>query len=617
MQTGEEALRSLELARQTGTVTGRPTTPQPAPALGWTLGRFLVTRRSVAASICGLATLVVAGFWWQPWSSTEPTETEQAALRQAVLGSDTVQKYVVVMPLAAVVLGDQALTGGLTDSLTSKLSQLSRSHGLQVASTSMVRELEQATVSGVGTELGVTLAVLCGVRRDGQQLDVTLTLVEAPGGREINSTTVTVAQGDPFLLQDRVLAAVTDLLDIELAPDEIEAMREYGTERPEAYYLYLEGRGQLERSDRGNDIDRAISTFRRALDLDADYGLAHAGLGAAYWQKYRQTNQPDWASQAATECQEAVELDQQQVRSRVCLGAAYAGLGRNDEAVAEFTRAVAIEPTSPDALRGLAATYEQIGNLEDSEQAYRQAIAMLPNHWAGYSWLGRFYVSQSRFAEASEMYERVTELTPDSYMGYSNLGVTYVYQERWPEALAAIERSVEIRPSVAGYSNLGSLYFFQEGRYFAAARMYEDALNLDERNYLIWGNLGDARYFGPDEQSQAAVAYERALSLAEELRRTTPRNAVLLGDMALYNAMLGRSVPALELVLEALELTPNDPERQLQAAQTYQQLGRTDEAIGLLEAALDGNITPALVTENPWFESIRELSRFQELLTSP
>ena len=352
------------------------------------------------------------------------------------------------------------------------------------------------------------------------------------------------------------------------------------------------------------------------MDLDADYALAHTGLGAAYWQKYGQTNQPDWASQAASECREAVALDDQQARSRVCLGTAYGELGRHDEAIAEFMRAIDIEPTSPDALRGLAVTYEQVGSVEDSEQAYKQAIAMLPNHWAGYSWLGRFYVSQSRYPEASEMYERVVELTPDSYLGYSNLGVAYVYQERWPEAFAALERSVEIKPSVNGYSNLATLYFFQERRYFAAAGLYEDALKLDERNYLVWGNLGDARYFGPDE-SEAAIAYERALSLAEGLRRTTPDNAILLGDMALFNAMLGRSVPALDFIGNALELAPDDPALQLQAAQTYQQLGRTEDALRSIGRAVEGDIAPALVLQNPWFDSIRHTDEFQALTSTP
>ena len=268
-------------------------------------------------------------------------------------------------------------------------------------------------------------------------------------------------------------------------------------------------------------------------------------------------------------------------------------------------------------MHALALVYEQMGSVDDAEQAYRQAIAMLPNHWAGYIWLGRFYVSQSRYAEASDMYERVVELTPDSYTGYSNLGAAYVYQERWPEALDAMERSVEIKPSVQGYSNLATLYFFQEGRYFAAARLYQEALKLDEKNYLIWGNLGDARYFGPDEQGLAVVAYETALSLAEELRGTTPQDAILLADMALYNAMLGRSAPALELVLEALELAPDDPDLQLQAAQTYQQLGRTADALLWLRNAIEGDMAPALVVRNPWFESIRDTDEFRALTPTP
>jgi serine/threonine-protein kinase len=312
VQTGEEAIRLLDMARQTGTVTPGQWSSEPVPALGWTMGRVL--RPQSLGALGALAALVLVMSWWQPWSSTEPTGTEQAALRQAVAGSETEQRYLVVMPLDAAALEDQALSEGLTDALTSKLSQLSRSHGLQVASTSMVRELDQASVSGVGTELGVTRAVLCGVHRDGQQLSVELTLVEAPGGREISTDTVTVAQDDPFLLLDHVLVAATGLLDIELEPRELDAMRTYGTEVPEAYYLYLQGRGYLERLDRDRDIDRAISTFNRVLDLDPDYALAHAGLGSAYWQKYDQTNQPDQVLQAATACQTAVELDDQQGR---------------------------------------------------------------------------------------------------------------------------------------------------------------------------------------------------------------------------------------------------------------------------------------------------------------
>ena len=212
------------------------------------------------------------------------------------------------------------------------------------------------------------------------------------------------------------------------------------------------------------------------------------------------------------------------------------------------------------------------------------------------------------------MFEQVTRLTPDNFTGYSNLGVSYVYQERWPEAFDALERSIAIRPSVFGINNLATLYFFQ-GRYFRAARLYEEALNLDEGNYLIWGNLGDALYWG--EEEQAPAAYRRALELAADLRATTRDDPLLLASMALYNAMLGQEAPALELVTDAIRLDPDDAELQLQAAQAYQQLGRTEEAIARLRVAVGAQITPSLISKNPWFESIQELPEFQELLPPP
>ena len=110
VQTGEEAIRLMELARQSGTVPVRQLAPKPPPTrvrpAGW-----WYRQRWLGASIGVLATLLLVGFWWQPWSSNEPME--RAALRQAVVGSDTASRYLAVLPLAAVALEDQALTEAL------------------------------------------------------------------------------------------------------------------------------------------------------------------------------------------------------------------------------------------------------------------------------------------------------------------------------------------------------------------------------------------------------------------------------------------------------------------------------------------------------------------------
>ena len=618
-QTGEEALRLLELAVRSGTHEqrlGSQKRHRPLSVASYRTASVPLPPKSRpwVAAVLGVVGLAAALFWWQPWSTSAPS-TDQSVLRQAVRGVPQ-QRYLAVLPLPIASLEDRGLAGGLTDALRAMLSRLAETHGVQVVPASLVRELDEATVSAVGTEFGVDSVILVGASRRGGDLQASMSLVSAPGGQPIDTATVTMPEGDLFPLQNRVMEETARLLGLSLSPDDLKRLTDYGTEIPEAYHLYLRGRGFLETFDRAPDTDRAVALFERALELDPEYALARAGLGHAYWERYQATDQPQWATGAAAICEEAVALDAQLVEGHVCRGSAYSGLGRNEEALLAFTRAMTLEPESPDVLHGLAAVYERMGRPADAEDAHRQVIEARPLDWAGYYWLGAFYITESRFDEAAEMFQEVIELTPNSYIGHTNLGVAYVFQEQWDQAVASMERSVDIRPTSSGYSNLATTHFYQ-GSYFRAASVYEDAIALDERNYLLWGNRGDALHWGPGRDDEAAESYREALRLAEELRLASPPDGLLLGDMALYNAMLGQGDVALGLVEEALVLAPESTELQLQAAQTYQQLGRTDDALARLRAAVEAGVTLDLIERNPWFESIRELPEFQAIVASP
>ena len=528
------------------------------------------------------------------------------------------QRYLAVLPAT---LADQDVESrifgrGLAVTLTERLSSLSSSHGLQVASADSVSTLEEVSAESVGRELGLGLVLLCTVQRDFAGLRVTVTLVDGASGLAIDSETATGNLGDSFALQDEIVAAVTRMLAVELPPAESAVMRAYGTEDPRAYFLYLQGQGYLYRNDRAEDVDSSISVFQQALDADPEYTLATAGLGNAYWEKYRKTSDAEWPIAAERSCEQAIVLDNDHPAGHVCLGTVYGGTGRHDEAVREFERPIEIDATNHDALRGLAVVYEETGQLEDAEATYRRAIDVRPHHWAGYSWLGVFYLTHSRFREAVEAFEQVIELTPDSFLAYSNLGVAHAYMENWAAARVAFERSLAIKPTLGGYSNLGTLYFFEEALYFRAAAMYSEALKLDEGNYLIWGNLGDARYWG-SQRDQADAAYLRALELAEQRRETTPDDPGLLASMGGYRTMLGDEVEAVALISRSLELAPDDPELRLRAAQVYVQLGRPAEALQQLTAGVRSGLSLALVTRNPWFNLLRADPSFQALATEP
>ncbi len=65
-----------------------------------------------------------------------------------------------------------------------------------------------------------------------------------------------------------------------------------------------------------------------------------------------------------------------------------------------------------------------------------------------------------------------------------------------------------------------------------AARSYEGALKLDERNEIVWGNLGDAYYWAPGRRAQAASVYQKASAPAQENLQVNPRDTAVLGRLA-------------------------------------------------------------------------------------
>jgi len=410
-------------------------------------------------------------------------------------------------------------------------------------------------------------------------------------------------------VEDRVVTSVLNALELELGEGAQTSQR--GTSQPASYELYLRGRGYLQEYHSPENIESAIANFKSALEREPNYALAHAGLGEAYWHKYELTHKAEWVEKALAACRRASELGS----GHACLGRVYTGTGKYEQAVAEFQRALQADPTDDAAYRGLALAYEQVGRVADAEQTYRRAISVRPQYWAGYNWLGRFLFQRARYEEAAGMFKQVTALAPDSYRGYYNLGGTYIAQGHYQEAITVLQKSVSIRPSSSGYSNLATAYFYLR-RFGDAARTYDMALKLDDRDYVLWGNLGESYYWSPAEREKAAPTYRRAIALAEEQLKVNPRDAKALGWLANYHAMLGDKKAGLQYLGLALALAPSDPELRFKAAITYKHLGDSQQAMKWLEKAVAAGLERTRIRSTPAFDDLANEKRFQHLFGS-
>ncbi len=524
-------------------------------------------------------------------------------------------KQVAVLPLS-VADGDAqtaAFGAGLTETLTAKLTQLTGDPSLQVVPATEIRGKHVSTVDDARKEFGANLVLEGSLHKSGQQVRVNYILVDARTRRQLRAESLTFAATDSFAAEDAVVNGAIRMLELEIQGRQRKALETHGTQVAGAYDYYLQGRGYLQNYDREENLDIAVQVFERALAIDPGYALAYAGLGDAYWKKYRSNKEPSWIEKSRAACQQASRLDSKLSSAHACLGTLSAGTGNYQEAAREFERAVETEPTNDDAFRGLAGAYERLGKPEEAENTYRRAIELRPHYWAGYNWLGAFYYRHVRFREAAEMFNQVVALAPDSFLGYSNLGATYVEQARYADAIKILERSIAIRPSDYGYTNLGNAYFFLR-RYEEADQAYQQAIKLSEKDSLLWWNLGDGYYWTPGKRSQSVAAYRQGITTAEEELRVNPRNSYSYGVLAICHAMLREKKLALDALGSGLQLSPADPFLLFQAALVYNQFGQSDEAIAWLKKAQTAGYSQARIRDYPNFDSLWINPRSQELL---
>jgi serine/threonine-protein kinase len=521
------------------------------------------------------------------------------------------KKNLAVLPFAPAVEdpGARAFCRGLTETLTAKLSQLTDKYPFEVVSPGEVRAQSATSVEEARTALGVNLVLEGSFHQSGTRMRVSYDLVDAVTRRVLRADTITAAMGDPFSLEDQVVDSALRALDVELGAEQRRSLATHGTNEPAAYDFYLRGRGYLQDYQKPENIDNAIVLFQHALERDANYLLAYAGLGESYWQKYELTHDRRWVTEALAACQHAGVNP----AGYTCLGVVYNGTGRYEEAVTQFERALGLDHMNDESYRGLAAAYDRLGRIAEAEHTYRRSIAIRPDYWGGYSWLGTFLFSHGRYEEAAKMFAQVTTLAPDNIRGYNNLGGVYLALGSYPDAIAAFEHSVRLRPNEDAYSNLGELYLYQQ-RFAEASQACEQAVKLNQGQYSLWANLGNAYYWQPGRRAESVAPYRKAIALAKEELQVNRRDAVLLSHLAVFHAVLGEPKPAWDFLSRAVSLAPADPTVLLNAALVGNQLKNERTTIAWLRKALDAGQSPVLVRSMIDFSNLHSNRSFQQLL---
>jgi len=264
------------------------------------------------------------------------------------------------------------LCEGLAEELINALTYVD---GLRVAARTASFQFRAvgADVRAIGEQLGVGTLLEGSVRKAGDQLRVTVQLIEVATGFHRWSRRFDRSLNDVFAIQDEIAESVAaSLRGNDLSRHEKQALLRPHT-GAEAYEYYLRGRQHLPRMTQP-DLQKSGEMFELAIELDANYGPAFAGLAAVHATLYEWFGaKEDDLVHADYASQKALQLAPGLADAHVARGFTLSLYQRYDEAAREFEQAIGMNPHFFDAYYYFARSRFASGDIARSAELFDMA----------------------------------------------------------------------------------------------------------------------------------------------------------------------------------------------------------------------------------------------------
>ncbi len=293
----------------------------------------------------------------------------------------------------------------LADSVITELAQL---RDLVVRPSSYIAQYQNKDVDprAVGNQLSVDAVLVCGYVKAGDRFRVTPQLVDVASGEIMWSDKIDVDARDIITLQDTISTKIVEGLRVRTSPKEQERMVKSPTENAEAYENYLKGRTLLYKfitqTLHKEDIEAAVSVFEKAVTLDANFALAHSGLGVCYSNfVLKGMGGVEYYAKAKASFDRALELDSNLIEPRVRM--VYISLieGNADEARTDIRRLIRRAPNEPSVYAAAAYVYRLSGRYDRALDAWDRYLKISPTDVVVASYnRARVYCYESDFERA-------------------------------------------------------------------------------------------------------------------------------------------------------------------------------------------------------------------------
>jgi eukaryotic-like serine/threonine-protein kinase len=433
-----------------------------------------------------------------------------ARMRRPAISSDSDIRSIAVLPLENLSgdEGQEYFSNGITDALISDLAGI---HALRVTSrtSAMTYQHARPAIPEIGRKLGVETIAEGSVFRAGNQVRITIRLVDALKDRTVWSGTYEGELKDVLTLQSQVAEAIAQEIHVTLTARDQSRVSRQRRVNLDAYDAYLKGRHEYFTSFTQEALENAIGHFQQALALDPGYAPAYLGLADSYYMVSNMYRPPtEVMPKAKSAALKALEFDG-------TLGEAHATLAlvrsvydfNRGEAEKGFRRAIDLNPSDAVAHLWYGLHLMGLGRFDEAVAEMEQARKLDPVSPAiGVYAVWPLYFAR-RYDEAIQRLRPMTEMNPDYVHAHALLALCYEQKGELPEAIADMEKAWALDKEPESLAQLGHIYAIA-GRRADALKALRQLKELSRRRYVSVYEFG-VLYAGLGERNEAFRWLER------------------------------------------------------------------------------------------------------------
>jgi serine/threonine-protein kinase len=369
------------------------------------------------------------------------------------------------------------------------ITELARLRSLVVRPSSMIVKYQGQQVDPLqaGREMSVGAVLAASFLRAGDKLRVNAQLLDVDTGALLWSDRMDAAAADIISVQDMIAQHIVDGLRVELTADEQVGLAQRASSNAEAYEEYLRGRDRMGRyiyhTLANEDVEAAIAHFRRALDLDAGFALAHCALGGCY-------------------------------ANRVIKGMGDAE--DYDRAEEEFNKGLALDPKNNEARMHMIFIYLWRGERQKARAEVERLRHEAPNDTGVHFISAYFYRLDGEYEKALRSLERMLRLNPNERVVVSyNRARIFMYQGRYSDALLELEQGAAVEPDHPFIKTFTAVWHYRQGQPEKAVEMLQGVLASHPEMDGIRPHLAIAlSMLGRHEEARAQLT-ERVKQIAD------------------------------------------------------------------------------------------------------